>query len=219
MKILFLTQIIPYPPNAGPRVKTWHVLRYLASRGHAITLVSYVRPEEVAYLPEVAKVCHTVHTVPIVRSRPADVGYWLKSHLSGRPFLIERDDLPPMRQLVRPPVGRRAVRCRSRRPADDDPVRPGSGTDAGGTRPFTIFDAHNATWTIWQRMRQTAPAFLRNPSTTWRERRLKAYEGMLVRRLTRPWWSLNRTGKRCWPAWPMARRLRPGSASVPSPSP
>ena len=46
MRILFLTQIIPYPPNAGPRVKTWHVLRYLAQRGHEVTLASFVRPEE-----------------------------------------------------------------------------------------------------------------------------------------------------------------------------
>jgi polysaccharide biosynthesis protein PslH len=180
MKILFLTQIIPYPPNAGPRVKTWHVLRYLASRGHAITLVSYVRPEEVAYIPEVARVCQTVHTVPISRSRPADAGYWLKSHLSGRPFLIERDDLPPMRQLVR--------RLLAEEPFDvvhaDQLTMTQFALEAeqmpDGQRPFTIFDAHNATWTIWQRMRQTAPAF-RQPVYYLEERRLKAYEGMLVR--------------------------------------
>ncbi len=46
MRILFLTQIIPYPPNAGPRVKTWHVLRYLHELGHEVTLASYVRDEE-----------------------------------------------------------------------------------------------------------------------------------------------------------------------------
>lgn len=46
MRILFLTQIIPYPPDAGPRVKTWHVLRYLAAQGHEVTLVSFVRPEK-----------------------------------------------------------------------------------------------------------------------------------------------------------------------------
>ncbi len=46
MQILFLTQIIPYPPDAGPKVKTWHVLRYLASRGYQVTLASFVLPEE-----------------------------------------------------------------------------------------------------------------------------------------------------------------------------
>ena len=46
MRILFLTQIIPYPPDAGPRVKTWHVIRYLVGQGHSVTLASFIRPEE-----------------------------------------------------------------------------------------------------------------------------------------------------------------------------
>ena len=100
MRILFLTQIIPYPPNAGPRVKTWHVLRYLYERGHEVTLASFVRDEELPYVAKLDEVCTAVHTVPINRSRVADVRYWLQSHVSGRPFLIERDDLSGMRQLV-----------------------------------------------------------------------------------------------------------------------
>ena len=100
MRILFLTQIIPYPPDAGPRVKTWHVLRYLSAQGHEVTLVSFVRPEEEQYVPVLRELCAAVHTVPIRRSRLADVGYWLRSHLSGRPFLIERDDLSAMRRLL-----------------------------------------------------------------------------------------------------------------------
>ena len=50
MRILFLTQIIPYPPDAGPKVKTWHVLRYLVDRGHEVTLASFVRAEEREHL-------------------------------------------------------------------------------------------------------------------------------------------------------------------------
>ena len=100
MRILFLTQIIPYPPNAGPRIKTWNVLRYLAKLGNAITLVSYVRPEEERYLIDLLQVCEQVHTVPMKRSRLSDMGYWLRSQMTGRPFLVERDDLAPMRALV-----------------------------------------------------------------------------------------------------------------------
>ena len=100
MRILFLTQIIPYPPDAGPRVKTWHVLRYLVGRGHDVTLASFVRTEERPHIATLEKLGLDVHTVPINRSRVADMGYWLRSHLTGRPFLIERDDLKKMRQLV-----------------------------------------------------------------------------------------------------------------------
>ena len=51
MKILFLAQIIPYPPDSGPKVKTWNVLRYLVESGHEVTFVSYARPEEISALP------------------------------------------------------------------------------------------------------------------------------------------------------------------------
>lgn len=179
MRILFLTQIIPYPPNAGPRVKTWNILRYLAGQGHDVTLASFVRPEEEEYVPVVKQVCRTVHTVAINRSRVADVGYWLKSHVSRRPFLIERDDLSAMRRLVR--------HLLATEPFDvihaDQLTMTQFALDAqrmgNGKRPFTVFDAHNATWTIWQRMRETAPAFLR-PIYRLEENRIKEYEAMLV---------------------------------------
>lgn len=179
MRILFLTQIIPYPPNAGPRVKTWHVLRYLHERGHEVTLASYVRDEERPYVAKLNEVCTAVHTVPITRSRVADVGYWLQSHFSGRPFLIERDDLAGMRHLVQ--------RLLAENQFDvvhaDQLTMTQFALDAkmGGEaqRPFIIFDAHNATWSIWERMRQNAPWFLK-PVYQLEETRIKRYEGMLV---------------------------------------
>ena len=45
MKVLLLTQVLPYPPDSGPKVKTWNVLKYLASK-HEITLVSFVRGDQ-----------------------------------------------------------------------------------------------------------------------------------------------------------------------------
>jgi polysaccharide biosynthesis protein PslH len=181
MRILFLTQIIPYPPDAGPRVKTWHVLRYLVGRGHEVTLASFVRPDELPHVPVLEQLGLTVYTVPIQRSRVADVGYWLRSHLRQRPFLIERDDLPGMRQLVN----------RLTRENDYDVIHADQLTmtqfaldvQGGGKRPFTIFDAHNAVWTIWARMRETAPWFLK-PVYKIEEDRIKRYEGMLVERFS-----------------------------------
>ena len=179
MRILFLTQIIPYPPNAGPRVKTWHVLRYLHERGHDVTLASFVREEELPYVSKLDEVCTAVHTIPINRSRVADVRYWLQSHLSRRPFLIERDDLGGMRQLVQRLLDEEefdAVHA-------DQLTMTQFALDAkkgdGGKRPYIIFDAHNATWSIWERMRENAPWFLK-PVYQIEENRIKQYEGMLV---------------------------------------
>ncbi len=174
MRILFLTQIIPYPPDAGPRVKTWHVLRYLVGRGHEVTLASFVRPEELPHVAELERLGLTVHTVPINRSRLADVGYWLRSHWTRRPFLVERDDLPGMRHLVQDLL----------KVGDFDAVHADQLTMAqfaleGHGKAVTIFDAHNAVWAIWARMRETAPWFLK-PVYKLEEIRIKRYEGMLV---------------------------------------
>jgi glycosyltransferase involved in cell wall biosynthesis len=185
MRILFLTQIIPYPPDAGPKIKTWHVLCHLAERGHAITLASFVRPEEQAFVPELKRVCAQVHTVPLRRSRLKDGYYLLKSQLSGRPFLIERDDLGEMRALVE---GLLASEAFDYALADQLTMtqflisRKGDGGSQGdlGRAPQRIFDAHNAVWTIVERMRQNSPWYLQ-PMLRLEAQRVKRYEAMLVR--------------------------------------
>lgn len=101
MNILFLTQILPYPPDAGLKVKTWNVLRYLTNQGHQLMLASFIRPEAFPFLYKVKEICAEVHTVEIHRSRLVDIQYWFRSHISGRPFLVERDDISEMRSLVR----------------------------------------------------------------------------------------------------------------------
>ena len=42
MRILLLTQVVPFPPDSGPKIKTLNVLRYLALR-HEVHLVSFAR--------------------------------------------------------------------------------------------------------------------------------------------------------------------------------
>lgn len=179
MRILFLTQIIPYPPNAGPRVKTWNVLRYLVGRGHDVTLVSFVRPDEEEFLPVLRQLCRAVHAVPIHRSRLTDGFYWLRSHLSGRPFLIERDDLQPMRQQVRHLLATQPFAVIHADQLTMTQFALGA-EGVGRKRPFTLFDAHNATWTISDRLAATVPAPLR-PILRLETRRIQRYEGMLVR--------------------------------------
>jgi polysaccharide biosynthesis protein PslH len=202
MNILFLTQIIPYPPDAGPKVKTWHVLRYLASLGHKIYLVSFLRPEEKPYVRALKEICEEVHTVPITRSRLADVRYWMRSHITKRPFLIERDDLPMMSAAVKEILARTQIDAihadqltmvqfalprEAPRPAAYEIRALNSKFKKTGTNgkhisriwPITIFDAHNAVWTILDRMRQNAP-FILKPVAAIEAQRIKRYEGMIL---------------------------------------
>jgi glycosyltransferase involved in cell wall biosynthesis len=178
MHILFLTQILPYPPTSGPKVKTWHVLRYLAQQGHKITLVSFVRQEELPYLEDVKQVCATVHAVPLRRSRLRDIGFFLRSLVSTRPFLVERDDLSEMRSIVNKVVASEQVDVLH---ADQLTMTQfGFPLGQNGKKhPALVFDAHNAVWTITERMQQNAPFFLK-PPLWWETRQIKRYEGMVV---------------------------------------
>jgi len=63
-------------------------------------MVSFVRPEERAQLPAVVAHCDRVVPVPLRRSRLADGWHLLRSRLTGRPFLLIRDDLSRMRGAV-----------------------------------------------------------------------------------------------------------------------
>ena len=182
MKILFLTQILPYPPDSGPRVKTWHVLKYLAQRGHTITLVTFIRPEEEPHLETVRRICQRVFTVPIKRSRLKDAGYFIRSQLTRQPFLVERDDSTAMRTLVREVVTTEpidAIHADQLTMAQFAlPHRNGSG------KPALIFDAHNAVWTIVERLKATLPIYYRLP-LIFETGRVKAYEARIVHEFDR----------------------------------
>ena len=176
MNLLLLTQIVPYPPDAGPKVKTYHVLRYLAKRGHRVTLVSFVRSHEQEHVEALRPLCAAIHTVPMRRSRLADAKAYLQSLPSGLPFLVARDALPQMHALVR--------RLSAEQPFDiihADQLTMGQFalSAASGKR---VFDAHNAVWTIVERGRQTA-AWPARPLLALEARRLKAYEGNLCRQM------------------------------------
>jgi polysaccharide biosynthesis protein PslH len=180
MNILFLTQILPYPPTSGPKVKTWHVLRYLFQKGHDVTLVSFVRPEEEQHIPVVREICKEVHAVPIQRSRIADAFYVVQSYLTGRPFLVERDDLRPMQDKVN-----QLVRENDFQFIHADQLTMVQFAIRGASllpekRPKVIFDAHNAVWTIVERMKENAH-FLVKPFLTVEANRVKQYEGELLR--------------------------------------
>lgn len=99
-RVLYLTQVLPYPLNTGARVRQYYVLRYLA-RQHQVTLVSFVRdddkPEHVAHL---RTVCHAVHTAPMVRSPWRDIRAALTGVLTRIPIVIARDEMASMQQTL-----------------------------------------------------------------------------------------------------------------------
>ena len=99
-RILFLSQLLPYPPDAGPKVRSYYVLRHLA-RQHAVTLLAFTRPDDrpeaVVHLREF---CTDVRTVPMIRSRVRDAKALAASFLTAHPFVIRRDAVAAMHDLL-----------------------------------------------------------------------------------------------------------------------
>ena len=89
MRILFLSQLVPYPLDAGPKVRSYYVLRHLAEAGHAVTLLAFSRETDTrANMDHLRSFCSSVHAIPLTRSRVRDARHLIRSLISGAPFLI-----------------------------------------------------------------------------------------------------------------------------------
>jgi glycosyltransferase involved in cell wall biosynthesis len=174
MNVLLLTQVLPYPPDSGPKVKTWNVLKYLAKR-YEVTLVSFVRGDQSAYVAHLRRHCRAVHTVPMKRGIVQDGLAMVRSMLTGQPWMMVRDDRRAMRHLI----DRLAVEQRFD-VAHADQLNMGQYAQRV-PHAFKILDAHNALWLLYRRLWETMPSGPRKWLLGRDWRLLKAYEGRLVR--------------------------------------
>ena len=148
MKVLLLTQVLPYPPDSGPKVKTWNVLKYLAQR-HEVTLVSFVRGDQSADIHHLRGYCQAIYTVPMERGMLRNGLAMVRSMASGQPWMMIRDDRAAMRQLV----DRLAAETRfDIAHADQLNMAQYAARVPGAGK---ILDAHNALWLLYKRLWQT----------------------------------------------------------------
>jgi len=174
MKILLLTQVLPYPPDSGPKVKTWNVLKYLAQH-HQVTLVSFVRGDQSAEVAHLQSVCAAVHTVPMQRGALRDGYYMLRSFLSGQPFLMQRDDRAAMRRLIDRLAADQQFDIVH---ADQLNMAQFAGRVTGAAK---VLDAHNALWLLYKRLWQTMGGGPKKWLLNRDWQLLKQYEGRICR--------------------------------------
>lgn len=99
--ILFLTQLLPYPLDAGPKTRAYYVLQHLA-KSHQVTLLSFSRPNDTpAALDHLKGFCHRIITVPMPRSRWRDITSMARSLFTRQPFVIARDYVPAMMREIK----------------------------------------------------------------------------------------------------------------------
>ena len=181
LRILFLTQVLPYPLNSGAKVRQYHMLRHLTRR-HEVTLVSFTRdddpPEAIEHL---RGICHAVHPVPMRRSPWRNVRAAARGVLTGLPMVVVRDETREMEATLQQLVaahpfdaihadqlsmawwGRLAARM------------------AGPHRPCTLLDEHNAIYLLARRMADTEPNPWRRIVTAREARAFARYERDMCR--------------------------------------
>ena len=177
--ILFLTQVLPYPLDAGPKVRGYYMLRHLAIN-HEVTLVSFVRPDDKPeYVDHLRSIVHAVYTLPMRRSLALNLSAAAKGLLSGLPMFVERDEMPEMAALLR--------RLVSETPFDlihADQLSMASyglvAAQASPCRPATLLDEHNAIYQLTARMASEAGG-LRRAVTNREARAFRHYEAGMMR--------------------------------------
>ncbi|MGH6609278.1 MAG: TIGR03087 family PEP-CTERM/XrtA system glycosyltransferase [Burkholderiaceae bacterium] len=84
--ILYLVHRIPFPPNKGDKIRSYHLLRHLATR-HRVHLGTFIdNPDDAVYLRELAEVCAS-HCAVTLDPRSAKVRS-LTGFLSGEPLTM-----------------------------------------------------------------------------------------------------------------------------------
>src|SRR5437764_15247021 len=63
--ILFLAHRVPYPLDKGDRIRTFHILRFLAQRASVHLACLADEPVSEEALQALARVCHRLHIVPL----------------------------------------------------------------------------------------------------------------------------------------------------------
>lgn len=190
MRILFLTQVLPYPLDAGPKIRAYYVLRHLAQT-HDVTLVSFVRPTDTpAAVAHLEQYCRAVHTLPMPRSRVRDGLHLAWSLVAKQPFIIARDRVSAMTGLIRTLAqhqgGFDVVHADQLWMAAYALGAPRTGGKDPG--PKTVLDQHNAVHMIPQRMASAES----NPLKRWllelEARKMACYEVETCRRFDRVIW-------------------------------
>lgn len=164
MNILYLCQLLPYPADAGPKVRTYYTLRYLAQH-HRVTLLAFTRPEDrPEAIEHLQEFCTAVHTIPIRRSRLRDLGILLVSLVQKKSFIIQRDIYPAMRRKV---DGLLASGQFEAMHADQlwmaQYALQANRLKSAGVKIQTVLDEHNACFQVYQRLATSAE----RPWTRW----------------------------------------------------
>jgi polysaccharide biosynthesis protein PslH len=148
--------------DAGPKVRQYHMLRYLASR-HEVTLVAFARPDDPpGSIDHLRGLCADVRTAPLPRSLGGNARAAARGLLTGLPVLVTRDESATLRGLLRELMATPfdVVHADQLSMAQYGQFAAKEATRRG-RQPATLLDEHNAIYLLTERMARDEPHALR----------------------------------------------------------
>ncbi len=169
-RILVLTQVLPYPLDAGPKVRAYHVLRALAE-GADVHLLSFVRPDDTPEaLAHLRALCASVEGVPMRRSRARDALHLVRALVTGTSFIIGRDAVSAMSAAV---AGACAAQAFDVVHADQLWM---ARYAAAAPVPHKVLDDHNAVFRVFERLAVGEPAWWKRALWRLEAKRIARFE-------------------------------------------
>jgi len=180
-RILFLTSELPYPPEQGGSLRTYHLLKHAAAH-HAVTLLSFAeRPRETEPLEQA---CEDVVTVPAPMRGGGDRLRTLL--LSRRPDMADRLASPTYTQALQRLVTNQPYDCLQVQSIEMAPYGLLVQEWLGDQAPKLVFDDFNAEYLLqWRALQADSRAPRRWPNALYSAlqwQRLRRYECQVCQR-------------------------------------
>ena len=96
-EILFLAHRLPWPPDRGDRIRSWHMLKALAELGPVHVVAPVDHPRDLVHKAEVEKIAVTVTTAVRTASKGSAM---IGALMSGLPASVALFDVPRLRRHV-----------------------------------------------------------------------------------------------------------------------
>ena len=106
-KLLYLVHRLPYPPNKGDKVRSYHLLQHLAQR-HDVFVGTFIDdPDDAAHIATLRGLCAGLHVAPLhpLRARIASLG----ALAQGQPLTLHYYRDAGLRRWVQRTVREQAI--------------------------------------------------------------------------------------------------------------
>lgn len=177
VRVLLLTHRIPFPPDKGEKIRSFHLLAALAA-GHEVDLVTHVDdPRDRAHRRELESLCSSVSLLPL--GRPRSAARSAGALALGRPLSVAWGTRPGGSRRVRELLARRGHDLIVGSSSQVGAYLPASG---GPPVLFDLVDVDSEKWAAYGRRGRGPSALVHRLEAA----RLRAFEmrlGLRVRRL------------------------------------